>query len=92
MPRFFFNVHDGIDLLDEDGTEFPNWEEARLAAIRAAGEIFKDNARRLSLGEQWRMEVTDEEGYVLLHMDFSMMEPSVRPNLEARARPDAPSA
>ena len=91
MPRFHFNVLDGVSILDEEGTEFPNWEEARTVAIRLAGEIFKDNAQHLSLGAQWRMEVTDEEGFVLFRMDFSVMEPAVRSRSAGHPTPGSPA-
>ena len=70
MPRFHFNVFDGISNLDHIGTELRTWAEARLEAIRRAGEILKDDPMALALGEEWRMEVTDAEGLVLFRLDF----------------------
>ena len=74
MPRFHFNVFDSAALKDTEGTEFATWEEARLGAIHTAGEIIKDNPKRIALGEDWRMEVTDEYGLVLFRLDFQVME------------------
>lgn len=74
MPRFYFNVYDGVTILDEEGTEFPTWKEARLGAIQAVGEILKNSPERIALGEDWRMEVTDETGLVLFRLDFLVME------------------
>lgn len=73
MPRFHFNVFDGISAIDHDGQELPGWEAARLEAIRVSGEIIKNEAQRVALGEDWRMEVTDANGLVLFRLDFSVM-------------------
>ena len=74
MPRFHFNVYDGVTILDEEGTEFVSWEEARLGAIRAVGEILKNSPKCVALGEDWRMEVTDETGLVLFRLDFQVID------------------
>lgn len=74
MPRFHFNVYDGISEPDRKGTDLPDWEEARTQAIRLAGSILKDDTRRFAFGETWRMEVTDETGLVLFRLDFSVVE------------------
>lgn len=74
MPRFHFNIYDGVSETDQEGTELPDWWTARVEAIAFAGVIFKDEARRLALGEDWHMEVTDEAGLVLFRLDFSVME------------------
>lgn len=70
MPRFFFNVYDGVSSFDDTGTELASWEEARIEAIQLAGAIFTDEARRIALGEDWRLEVTDERRLVLFRFDF----------------------
>ncbi len=83
MPRFHFNVYDGVSSPDKDGTELPDWDAARVQAIAYAGEILKDTSQRLAVGEQWNMEVTDERGLVLFRLDFSVME---APSLSERHR------
>lgn len=70
MPRFHFNVHDGVSSYDTEGTELPDWQTARIEAIRLAGEILKDDAHRIALGEDWRIEVTDPTGLLLFQMTF----------------------
>ncbi|MDP4026856.1 hypothetical protein Q8W71_30720 [Methylobacterium sp. NEAU 140] len=74
MPRFHFNVHDGVSRLDLEGTELPDWRAARLDAIRLAGEILRDEAERVALGEDWRIEVTDHTGLVLFQMAFLVID------------------
>lgn len=71
MPRFHFHIFDGQDRCDEDGTELPDFQAAQVEAIRFAGEILTDEAHRIALGMEWRMDVTDESNLILLRLDFS---------------------
>ena len=73
MPRFHFNVYGGVCVLDTEGTELPDWQAARLEAIRYAGALLVDEAQHVARGEEWRMEVTDEVGLMLFRLDFSVM-------------------
>ena len=73
MPRFHFNIHDGVNLPDPVGTELRGWKEARFEAVRLAGAILRDVANRLSLEEDWRMEVTDDSGLILFQIVFSVL-------------------
>lgn len=70
MPRYFFNVHDGVDLLDEEGTELPDLDAARRIAIQYAGALLEESGHRLAFGETWQLEATDEARSVLFHLDF----------------------
>jgi hypothetical protein len=72
MPRFYFHIFDGRNQRDDDGTELSNFHEARVKAIRYAGEVLKDDAHCIALGEDWHMDVTDEAGLILLRLDFSV--------------------
>ena len=74
MPRFHFNVYDGIQLLDEQGIELPDTNFARREAIRYAGTLLEDGAAKDSLGDEWRLEVTDDSGLVLFRLDFNVTE------------------
>lgn len=73
VPRFHFNTYDNVTVLDPEGTELADWDEARLEAIRLCGEILKEDAKRVALCEDWRMEVTDDTGLVLFRFDFAVM-------------------
>ncbi|MCJ2090202.1 hypothetical protein MKK88_30080 [Methylobacterium sp. E-005] len=77
MPRFHFHVHDGCSVLDTEGTELPDTQAARLEAIRIAGDILKHDAHRIALGEDWRIEVTDDTGLILFQMTFLVVESPV---------------
>jgi hypothetical protein len=77
MPRFHFNVYDGKSIIDEEGTALPNWQAARIEAISLAGNILRDEAHRIALGEDWRIEVTDHTGLILFQMTFQVVEAPV---------------
>ncbi|MEH3062359.1 MAG: hypothetical protein PGN33_06140 [Methylobacterium radiotolerans] len=74
MPRFYFNVHDGKSGLDAIGTELPDWDAARVEALRFMGEIMKDNAPHIAADEDWRLEVTDSTGLILFQVALLMTE------------------
>ncbi len=85
MPRFHFHVRDGVCLPDHEGSEFPDWQAARLEAVRRAGDLLSKEADRIALGEDWRIEVTDHTGLVLFHMSFLVIEaPAMRNNAAER--------
>lgn len=77
MPRFHFNIHDGKSILDEEGTVLPDWQTARIEAVRLAGRILQDEAQSIALGEDWRIEVTDDAGLILFQMTFLVVEAPV---------------
>ena len=83
MPRFHFNVHDGVSQLDKKGTVLPDREAARIEAIHFAGCILKDETKRVALGEDWRIEVTDHTGLTLFQIAIQLV---TSPALEHSAR------
>jgi hypothetical protein len=74
VPRYHFNILDGVRLPDADGMELPDWHAARLESVRRAGEILKNDAQSVALGEDWRIEVTDSTGLILFQMTFPVVE------------------
>lgn len=77
MPRFYFNVYDGVSTPDDTGTELADWKEARIEAVRLAGALLKDDAERVALSDEWRLEIADDYGLVLLRFDFISLEAPV---------------
>jgi len=65
MPRFHFNVQDGASSPDEEGTDLPDLEAARMSATALAGELLKDNARAFWQCPEWQLTVTDDRGLAL---------------------------
>lgn len=81
MPRYHFNVYDGVTLLDKKGVELPNSNFARREAIRYSGALLEDGAEQDNLGAEWRMEVTDDTGLILFRLDFFVTpSPVMRPS------------
>jgi hypothetical protein len=70
MPRYHFNVYDGVNFLDKKGVELPDFMFARREAIRYAGVLLEEGARLESLDSEWRMEVTDGTDLILFRLDF----------------------
>ncbi len=71
MPRFFFHVLNNRAILDAEGTEYGSFEEARVAAVRTAGEILVSEDMKFWENGNWRMAVADESGVILFTLDFS---------------------
>lgn len=72
MPRYFFNVHDGRNIVDDIGTEIADLEGVRDEAVSTAGELLRDGAGvDLWSGEEWKMVVTDQDGNEVLTLRFS---------------------
>jgi hypothetical protein len=71
MPRYFFNVHDGKDLPDDEGIELPGRNEAHRQAIITAGEMLRESDRKFLAGDIWEMHVTDARGTTVCRLRFS---------------------
>ncbi len=74
MPRYYFHVYDGIALQDHEGTELADLNAARKEALQVADGLLGSAARRADLGEEWRIEVTNQSGTLLFSMDFIVAE------------------
>ena len=72
LPRYYFHLHDGQELLDDEGVLIGDDSTARAEAIRAAGEMLRDTAGRLWNGEDWRMLVVKETGETVCSLYFSL--------------------
>ena len=72
MPRYFFNIHDGKNVIDHEGTELRDLDEAKSDAVQLAGQSIADMGDSFwTEGEEWRLEVTDSSGTVLFALKFS---------------------
>ena len=74
MPRYFFHVTDGHSERDTEGTELPDIYTAQDQAIRTSGELLRDMGGEFWNGTEWKLEVTDEQGRILLTLRFSAEE------------------
>lgn len=72
MPRYYFDLHDGFSERDDDGTELNDVAHARQEALRFAGKIIHDEARKSGYYPEWRLDVSDERRTLLFRLDFMM--------------------
>ena len=64
MPRYFFDVRDGRELIrDDGGSEFARYEDARCEAVETLPQIAKDKS---SGRDHWELEVTMRKDNVAL--------------------------
>ncbi|HZY67448.1 MAG TPA: hypothetical protein VFE52_02605 [Devosia sp.] len=72
MPRYFFNIHDGKDIIDREGTVLTDLVEARLSAVELAGRCIAELGDEFwGLSHPWRLEVSDTAGTMLFSLRFS---------------------
>ena len=68
MPRYFFHLHDGVDIPDLQGTVLPGPKEAKAQAILTTGEIVRDVSE--GPAEELRMDVVDEANQTICVITF----------------------
>jgi hypothetical protein len=61
MPRFFFHVHDDLDVFDAEGTEFPDAAAATEGAIHSARSLMCETIMQGRIALDHRIEVMDEK-------------------------------
>jgi hypothetical protein len=66
VPRFFFDIHDDIDLIDNVGMDFPNLVAARSQAALALSEFAKEALPGNGPDKQFTVTIRDEHGKVVL--------------------------
>jgi hypothetical protein len=71
MPRYFFNVHGVRQSADYEGEELPDDETAWDEATIIAGELFRDIDGRFQPGQEWTLEVTDDQRQSLYFINIS---------------------
>jgi len=71
MSLYYFNVHDGQDFVDDQGTDFPDLAAARSSAVVLAADLLKETASTFWDGEEWSMDVSDGDGLILFTLKFT---------------------
>ena len=78
MPRYFFNVHDGGNLPDQEGVEFDNLDDVRKEVWNTLPMLAAHRAPNGDMACQLRMDVRDESGKHLFHAALAfVIEPAV---------------
>ncbi|WP_372852129.1 hypothetical protein [Sphingomonas sp.] len=70
MPRYFFDIKDGHDFPDLQGSEWKDLAEARIEAVRYAAEVLKEMPERFWHAELWTMSVLDHNRNPLFTLKF----------------------
>lgn len=65
VPRYYFNQIDGEFKPDDEGLELASMHDARLEAVRYAGEVLRDHPSLVWKGDDFRVEVTDAQQLLL---------------------------
>lgn len=63
--RYFFNLAGAVGEPDDKGLEIASLSDARIEAVKFAGDYLRDRPELVWMGEEFRVEVTDESGRVL---------------------------
>ena len=74
MPRYHFNVLDGVAEYDEIGTEMAGIGDAKREARRYAAGMLADSALIANPDNEWRVEVTDHRGLILFSLGVTMLD------------------
>ncbi|MBC9032219.1 hypothetical protein IAG41_07440 [Sphingomonas sp. JC676] len=70
MPRFFFDIVDGEDFPDIQGSIHADLAAARIEAIRYSAEVLKEMPERFWNSELWTMSVFDQNRVPLFTLKF----------------------
>jgi hypothetical protein len=71
MPRYFFHIVDGEEILDEEGTMLASVAEARVQAIVFSGEVLKELGGKFWNNGLWQVRVVDGDGNKVCTLSFS---------------------
>ncbi len=71
MPRFYLNIRDGEDLIeDPEGSDLPDLAAARAEALSAARELLAERLKAGGVVNGQAMEIVDETGTVRAVIPF----------------------
>jgi hypothetical protein len=70
MPRYFFNLRNAPDAMDDEGRELPDLATAQKVALEAAREIAGADIKYGRLNLDHAIDVTDAQGAALFTIAF----------------------
>lgn len=70
MPRYFFDLHDGVDIDDLHGLELIGLDAAVSHARKIGADLSKSGAFANGKKCDWELAIRDEEGDVLHSVSF----------------------
>ena len=72
MPRYHFNLYDGREILDHEGTDLADLQAARDEALRFVGELLIYEGRCLALNRGCALIVKNECGLTQFRLDVTL--------------------
>ena len=73
MPRYFFDVHDGTFMRDDEGVALEGIEAVRKQVWRTLPEMTAQREVDGNMACQLRMDVRDESGNHLFHAAIALV-------------------
>ena len=70
MPRFYFHLHNDVDVSDEDGEDFPDLDAALAHAVRMVRFEASEGALGGRIVLSHRIDIEDGDGAVLGTVHF----------------------
>jgi hypothetical protein len=70
MPKFYFHIHDDMDVLYEEGTHLPDVAAALVEGLRAARALAAEQVLTGHLRLHHRIGIADEGGQVIYPVRF----------------------
>ena len=88
MHCYFNLVSSHHAIIDDEGLEVTNLEEARTFAREAVTEMVQDGVAEIAHWRGWEMEARDASGTVLFTVDFDALLTAETQETEASTRED----
>ena len=85
MQRYYLDLTNSPSHEDRRGTMFDTLADARLEAVRYAGEILRSEAETLAQGHDLRVDVADGRGNILFSVCVQTIHDPARVVTTARA-------
>lgn len=76
MPTYYFDVADGVCVVDDTGAQLPDDEAARQHAIRISSDMLKSADVARWRGDEWRVHVRDEDSRTVYTLAFRANAPA----------------
>ena len=70
MPRFYFDLHNDVDALDQEGKELDGLEDARKIALAEAREMIEASVAEGHIDLNHFIQVRDEAGNIVHRLQF----------------------
>lgn len=80
MPRYFFNIHDGIATPDPIGSEHIDLHTVRDEAVETIAERLKGKLLKGKDISSWTLNVTNESGLTVLILSLSAAVQIIQPD------------